>query len=83
MLAYANQEAMARTLEEKTVYYYSRSRKELWHKGETSGHFQHVQDILFDCDQDAVLIKVKQDGAACHTGKYSCFYRNWKGEEVL
>ena len=83
MLAYANQEAMEKTLELGTVHYYSRSRQELWHKGETSEHFQHVKEILYDCDADAVLIQIKQDGAACHTGKRSCFYRNWKGEEVL
>lgn len=83
MLAYANKEAMALTLEKGTVHYYSRSRQELWHKGETSGHFQYVKEILFDCDADAVLIKIEQKGAACHTGKYSCFYRNHLGEEVL
>ncbi len=83
MLAYANKEAMRLTLETGTVHYYSRSRQELWHKGDTSGHFQYVKEILFDCDADAVLIKIEQKGAACHTGKYSCFYRNHKGEEVL
>lgn len=83
MLAYANREAMEKTLEKGTVHYYSRSRQELWHKGETSGHYQHVKQILFDCDADAVLIKIDQDGAACHTGKRSCFYRNNKGEEII
>lgn len=83
MLAYANKEAMEKTLEQKTAYYYSRSRQELWHKGETSGHFQYVKEILYDCDADAVLIKIEQIGAACHTGKRSCFYRNSKGEEIL
>ena len=83
MLAYANKEAMALTLEKGTDHYYSRSRQALWHKGDTSGHFQYVKEILFDCDADAVLIKIEQKGAACHTGKYSCFYRNHKGEEVL
>lgn len=83
MLAYANREAMVKTLELGTVHYYSRSRQELWHKGETSGHYQHVKEILYDCDGDAVLIKIHQEGAACHTGKRSCFYRNQKGEEVL
>lgn len=83
MLAYANKEAIQKTIEEKTVYYYSRSRQELWHKGETSGHFQIVKELLFDCDADALLIKVEQIGAACHTGKRSCFYRNSKGEEIL
>ncbi len=83
MLAYANKEAMELTLREGTVYYYSRSRQELWHKGDTSGHFQHVKEILYDCDGDAVLIKIDQIGAACHTGKRSCFYRNQKGEEII
>lgn len=83
MLAYANREAMALTLEKGTVHYYSRSRQKLWHKGETSGHFQIVKEILYDCDADAVLIRVDQQGAACHTGKFSCFYRNQEGKEVL
>ena len=83
MLAYANKEAIKLTLEKGTVHYFSRSRQALWHKGETSGHFQKVKDILFDCDGDTLLIKVEQIGAACHTGKLSCFYRNFKGEEVL
>lgn len=83
MLAYANREAMVKTLELGTVHYYSRSRQELWHKGETSGHYQHVKEILYDCDGDAVLIKVYQEGAACHTGKRSCFYRNQRGEEII
>lgn len=83
MLAYANREAMELTLQKGTVHYYSRSRKQLWHKGETSGHFQHVKQILYDCDADAVLIKIEQIGSACHTGKRSCFYRNEKGEEIL
>ncbi len=83
MLAYANRQAMELTLQKGTVHYYSRSRKQLWHKGETSGHFQYVKEILYDCDADAVLIKIEQKGAACHTGKRSCFYRNQKGEEIL
>lgn len=83
MLAYANREAIELTLQKGTVHYYSRSRKQLWHKGETSGHFQYVKEILYDCDGDALLIKIDQKGAACHTGKRSCFYRNAKGEEIL
>ncbi|MGE4215303.1 MAG: phosphoribosyl-AMP cyclohydrolase [Anaerotignaceae bacterium] len=83
MLAYANREAVALTLEKGTVHYYSRSRQELWHKGDTSGHFQIVKEIFYDCDGDTLLIKVEQKGAACHTGKRSCFYRNSLGEEVL
>ena len=83
MLAYANKEAVELTLEKGTVHYYSRSRQELWHKGDTSGHFQYVKEIYFDCDADALLIKIDQVGAACHTGKRSCFYRNEEGKEVL
>ena len=83
MLAYANKESMELTLEKGTVHYYSRSRQEIWHKGETSGHFQTVKEIFYDCDADAVLIKVNQLGAACHTGKRSCFYRNSLGQEVI
>ena len=83
MLAYANKEAVERTIKERTCYYYSRSRQELWHKGDTSGHFQYVKEIYFDCDADALLIKIDQVGSACHTGKRSFFYRNEEGKEVL
>ena len=75
MLAYANREALEKTLEIKQAHYFSRSRNELWHKGASSGHFQEIIEIRYDCDQDAVLYRVKQTGAACHTGNYSCFYR--------
>lgn len=83
MLAYMNQDSLQKTIDTGLATYWSRSRQELWIKGETSGHYQHVQDILIDCDEDTILIKVKQDGAACHTGKYSCFYRTLQGEEIL
>ena len=76
MLAYANLEALQKTLETKQAHYFSRSRNELWHKGASSGHFQNIKDIRYDCDSDAVLYKVEQIGAACHTGNYSCFYRS-------
>ena len=62
------------TLETKQMHYWSRSRNELWHKGATSGHFQHVKSIKTDCDWDTLLIAVEQEGAACHTGAYSCFF---------
>ena len=76
MVAFMNEEAFERTLKEKKAYYYSRSRKKLWMKGETSGNYQIVKHILIDCDNDTVLIKVEQvGGAACHTGYRSCFYR--------
>jgi len=83
MLAYMNEESLAKTVETKLATYFSRSRNELWVKGETSGHYQHVKEILVDCDADTILLKVEQDGAACHTGKYSCFYRTLEGKEIL
>ena len=83
MLAYANREALEKTLEIKQAHYYSRSRKELWHKGATSGHIQHIQDIRYDCDVDAVLYLVHQKGAACHTGERSCFYRSMVNDTIV
>lgn len=76
MLAYMSKESLTKTLEENTTWFYSRSRNELWNKGSTSGHFQYVQEIKIDCDNDTILISVKQIGAACHTGNKSCFYRD-------
>ena len=75
MLAWMNEAALRATLETGRGTYWSRSRQELWVKGETSGHFQEVIEVLVDCDQDAVLLKVRQTGAACHTGRKACFYR--------
>ncbi len=75
MLAWMNAEALARTLETRRATYWSRSRGEIWVKGETSGHTQEVVEVRVDCDQDAVLLKVRQTGGACHTGRESCFYR--------
>ncbi len=75
MVAYMNEEALKKTFETGLVHYYSRSRKKLWLKGETSGHYQHLKSVYMDCDEDTLLLKVVQDGAACHTGHYSCFYR--------
>lgn len=74
MLAWMNEEALLKTIETKRATYFSRSRNSLWIKGETSGHFQEVVDISFDCDGDAVLLKVNQIGSACHTGQRSCFH---------
>ena len=74
MMAYMNEEAYEKTVETKKATYWSRSRQELWLKGDTSGHYQHVKDIAIDCDKDTLLLKVAQDGNACHTGEYSCFY---------
>lgn len=75
MLAWMNEEALKKTLETKKVHYWSRSRNELWLKGETSGHFQTLKSIRLDCDGDTLLLEVEQSGAACHTGNRSCFYR--------
>lgn len=75
MVAYMNAESLKRTAESGETWYYSRSRQCLWHKGETSGHFQKVRSISVDCDADTLLIQVDQIGAACHTGHKSCFYR--------
>ena len=75
MLAYMNKESLMKTLNGDTTWFYSRSRKELWNKGATSGHFQYIKEIKIDCDNDTILILVKQVGAACHTGHKSCFYR--------
>jgi len=75
MVACMNAEALARTMETGEAVYYSRSRDKLWHKGEQSGHVQKVRQILTDCDQDVILLKVEQVGGCCHTGYRSCFYR--------
>ena len=76
MLAYMNQESFEATLRTGHMTYYSRSRQELWEKGLTSGHFQYVKDLFLDCDNDTILAKVYQVGAACHTGKRSCFFQH-------
>ena len=75
MLGYMNEESLRLTLETNKTWFYSRSRQKLWNKGETSGHFQTVKDIYYDCNEDTLLIKAEQIGAACHTGNRSCFYR--------
>ena len=75
MVAWANREAMERTIDEGRMSYWSRSRKELWRKGDTSGHTQHWEELRVDCDGDVVLARVHQEGAACHTGERSCFFR--------
>jgi phosphoribosyl-AMP cyclohydrolase/phosphoribosyl-ATP pyrophosphohydrolase/phosphoribosyl-AMP cyclohydrolase len=76
MLAYMNRESLEKTLEIGETVFWSRSRGELWHKGETSGHTQRVTEIFADCDEDTLLIKVEQTGVACHTGEYSCFHKS-------
>ncbi|MDY7082655.1 MAG: phosphoribosyl-AMP cyclohydrolase, partial [Halobacteria archaeon] len=82
MVAYVDDEALERTKETGYAHYYSRSRDELWRKGESSGHEQKVQEILVDCDADTLLFRVEQEGGACHTGYRSCFYRTLDGENV-
>tara|TARA_Y100000310_G_scaffold247814_1_gene253554 strand:+ start:105 stop:437 length:333 start_codon:yes stop_codon:yes gene_type:complete len=77
MLAYANKEAVKQTIETGYGHYWSRSRKALWKKGETSGHLQKVDDVLVDCDQDTLLYLVKQTGVACHTGEKTCFHNRF------
>jgi phosphoribosyl-AMP cyclohydrolase len=77
MVAHMNAEAIQRTIETGQAWYYSRSRRALWKKGESSGHVQHVREMRVDCDQDAIWIKVEQHGeGACHTGRRTCFYRS-------
>lgn len=82
MLAYANEEAVQQTRNTGLAHYYSRSREELWQKGKTSGHTQHVEEIRIDCDGDTLLYRVSQTGGACHTGYESCFYRTLAGDTV-
>ena len=83
MMAYMNKESLRRTLSSRKTVFYSRKRKRLWLKGETSKHFQEVKGIYLDCDQDTLLIKVRQIGGACHQGYKSCFYRRLKKDGNL
>ena len=85
MLGWMNAEALAKTLETSEVWFWSRSRGELWHKGETSGQIQRVVEVRVDCDQDALLIKVdpQGDGGVCHTGARACFYRILEHGQLL
>ncbi|MEJ8543435.1 phosphoribosyl-AMP cyclohydrolase [Methanothermobacter wolfeii] len=82
MVAYMNREALKRTLETGMAHYWSTSRGRIWLKGESSGHVQHVKEVLVDCDMDAVVLLVEQEGGACHTGYKSCFYRSIEGDEL-
>ncbi len=79
MVAWANREALDRTLAEGRMVYWSRSRQELWRKGDASGHVQHWEKLRVDCDGDVLLARVHQEGAACHTGERSCFFRSLEG----
>ena len=82
MLAYMNRESLEKTLEEGRTCFYSRSRRELWFKGSTSGNTQLVKKIVLDCDNDTLLVLVEQKGVACHTGNYSCFFKEIKGDKI-
>jgi phosphoribosyl-AMP cyclohydrolase len=83
MFAWMNREALLKTVERGEAVYWSRSRKKLWHKGEESGHIQKVHEIRLDCDEDVVLLKVEQaDRIACHTGRHSCFFQKFEGDET-
>jgi phosphoribosyl-AMP cyclohydrolase len=82
MVAYANEEAVRLTRNTGFAHYFSRSRKKIWKKGEESGHFQKVRQILVDCDEDCILYLVEQTGAACHTGYQTCFYRTLDNEII-
>jgi phosphoribosyl-AMP cyclohydrolase len=75
MMAWMNRASLERTLEERRTVFWSRSRKELWRKGDTSGNVQHVEEVRVDCDGDVLLVRVHQVGAACHTGERTCFFR--------
>jgi phosphoribosyl-AMP cyclohydrolase len=83
MLAWMNREAVAETLTNGRVCYWSRSRQALWRKGETSGHWQYLVELRVDCDGDAVLLRVAQTGPACHTGERSCFFRAARGDALV
>jgi phosphoribosyl-AMP cyclohydrolase len=76
MMAWMNEESLNRTLEHGTTWFWSRSRREFWNKGATSGNLQHVTDVRYDCDGDVLLVKVHPDGPACHTGERTCFFRS-------
>ena len=82
MLGYANKESLQRTLDSGEVWFYSRSRRELWHKGDTSGNVLRVRSIAKDCDSDAILIKADPAGPTCHTGNRSCFFQGFSREDL-
>ncbi len=83
MIAYMNRDTLRETLETGKMVYFSRSRKKRWLKGETSGHFQTVHSVFIDCDNDALLFKISQKGAACHEGYFSCFFRRKENDGWL
>ena len=82
MLGYMDKEALKRTLSSGDVWFYSRSRQELWHKGETSGNFLRLKSIVKDCDSDTLLIQAEPEGPVCHTGNNTCFFQQLEGEDI-
>ena len=82
MLGYMNKESLKLTLSSGDVWFYSRSRQELWHKGETSGNFLRMKSIIKDCDSDALLVKAEPTGPVCHTGNRTCFFQKLENEDV-
>lgn len=82
MQAWMNKESLKRTIDTGRTWFWSRSREKLWNKGESSGHFQFVKSIRYDCDQDTILVQVEQRGNACHTGEHTCFYRSLDGNPL-
>lgn len=83
MMAYMNREALELSIATKTAHYFSRSKQRLWKKGESSGHIQHIERFLLDCDNDTLLILVRQEGVACHTGRKSCFFTDLATDEQI
>jgi len=83
MMAYMDKEALTLSLQTKQAHYFSRTKQRIWKKGESSGHLQYIKDILLDCDQDTLLLKVEQEGVACHTGKKSCFFERLESGEIV
>jgi len=81
MVAYMNAESLIKTVETRFTWFWSRSRRTFWQKGETSGHTQRVKDIFYDCDKDTLLVSVEQTGPACHTGEQSCFFRSFSEKD--
>ena len=82
MLGYMNKESLRRTLASGDVWFYSRSRQELWHKGETSGNYLKLESVTKDCDSDALLVKVEPAGPVCHTGNQTCFFQQLESEDI-
>ncbi|MDP3465767.1 MAG: bifunctional phosphoribosyl-AMP cyclohydrolase/phosphoribosyl-ATP diphosphatase HisIE [Sulfuricurvum sp.] len=83
MMAYMNRESLELSLSTKVAHYFSRSKQRLWKKGESSGHLQHIERFLLDCDNDTLLLMVRQEGVACHTGRKSCFFTDIESNEVI